>query len=59
MHSLGSVNSFLSDKLMKRCEVVGGEHMVFFGVPMRFNPGSGFPTGSVVVTEKDSSCSSG
>lgn len=44
---------------LKRCEVVGGEHMVFFWVLVRFTPGSNFPRRSVVDTEKDSSCSSG
>lgn len=43
----------------ERCEEVGGEHMVLFGVLVRFTPGSNFPTGSVVDTEKDSSCFSG
>ena len=33
--------------------------MVFFGVLVRFTPGRNFPAGSVVDTEKDSSCSSG
>lgn len=35
------------------------EHMAVLGFPMRFMPGSNFPTGSVVDTEKNSSCSSG
>lgn len=35
----------------ERCEEVGKEHMAFFGILVRFMPGSNFPTGSVVDTE--------